>query len=80
MALDDPRQFRVTELTLISESIMKHALCVECIAAKSSMSVAATETTLAVIQRALDVHRAEARRCHSCDRTTVVFRLGRSTL
>ena len=65
---------------LISTSIMEHALCTECIAAKSSMSVAATETTLAVIQRTLDVHRAEARRCHSCDRTTVVFCMERSTL
>jgi hypothetical protein len=59
--------------TLVTALIAERPTCLECIAKRCSLSLAAAETVLTVIQRVLEVHRHEASRCQSCGKFGVVF-------
>jgi hypothetical protein len=58
---------------LITALIFERPMCLACIAAKTRLSVQATTTAIAVIQRVLNLNRQDAAVCDGCGHTAVVF-------
>ena len=63
--------------SLITALILERPMCVECLARRANMTVEATHTVLAVIGRALALHRDEASRCRGCEKRASVFYVDR---
>ena len=62
---------------LVTALLSEGPTCVRCIARECSLSLAATETVLTVVQRALEVQRQENGQCRECGHFAVVFSLHR---
>jgi hypothetical protein len=63
--------------TLVTAVIAGRPTCVQCIGRRCSMSTAAVETVLTVIQSAVAVHRRDFSRCRLCRRVAVVYSVDR---
>ena len=62
---------------LITALILERPMCVECLARRANMTVEATHTVLAVIGRALTLHRDEMSHCRGCEKLAPVFSVER---
>jgi hypothetical protein len=63
--------------SLITALILERPMCLECLARRANMSLDAAQTVLAVIGRALDLHREDMAPCHACDKLGTVFSVER---
>ena len=58
---------------LITALIVERPMCLPCLARRANMSVEAVQTVLAVIGRALRLHRDESLACQVCEGLRTVY-------
>ena len=63
--------------SLITALILEHPMCLECLARRANMSADAAQTVLAVIGRALRLHRDDMSPCRACEKLGLVFHVER---
>ena len=63
--------------SLITALILERPMCLECLARRAGLTVEAAHTVLAVIGRALRLHRDESSPCRACEKIGVVFHVER---
>jgi hypothetical protein len=63
--------------SLITALILERPMCLECLAKRANMSVEAAQTVLAVIGRALRLHRDDMAPCRACEKFGVVYHVER---
>ena len=63
--------------SLITALILERPMCLECLARRANMTVEAAQTVLAVIGRALRLHRNEMAPCRMCEKLGLVYHVER---
>ena len=77
VARRSPNVERQANTEVVTALLSQGPTCVRCIARECSLSLAAAETVLTVIQRAFEVQRRETAECRKCGHFVVVFSLRR---
>ena len=63
---------------LIAAVLLEHGVCLDCLALKASVSIAAAEGYVAVLQRLVRIRRQHGS-CDACGRATIVVTLRRDS-
>ena len=63
--------------SLITALILERPMCLECLARRANMTMEAAQTVLAVIGRALRLHRNDMAACRTCEKRGTVYHVER---